>query len=426
MKIKTNNCEQEIFMLRNLSTLESFYIDNEINIVTVSDLTGSINALILQKAINTVLMMHPLLSSEVLESEQGYYFSTRAMVDDKLKMIGEVDKDARKQIILDELNKPLEKNSLTRFILLLEERVGLLKSQDISLVMTTHHAVSDGISCVALLEQIWKLYADILNNQSPENEPFPLMPAIEELVPAEFTEDELAEYIERYAETAKQFQPFTITPAEQGDMPVEIALVRKKFTLKQTRALLENCEAHNVSVHGAICAANLLAMRDIFSTDGKIDLGCHSPINVRSRLVPAIPDNAMFSAAVGCVHYQHITAETTLWTLAENVSGTIKNHIANGDIFKSILTYKETRLKSKLATSIGISNVGVIDVSQRFHKLKLESINFIPRIPLPMLSACVATSGERLTIIYPYAKPFYSTNVIKKIAEQATNYLLLS
>jgi hypothetical protein len=413
-------------MLRNLSTLESFYIDNDITIVTVSDLTGSINALILQKAIDMVIKMHPLLSSEVLESEQGYYFSTRATIDDKLKMLGEVNKDTRKQIILDELNRPLSRHSLARFTLLLEERIGILKSQNISLIMTTHHAVSDGMSCIALQEQIWKLYADILNNASLETAPLPLMPAIEDLVPTTFTEAELADYIERYAETAKKFQPFAVKPAEQGEIPVEIAFVRKKFTLKQTRFILENCKAHNISAHGAICAANLLAMRDIFSVDGHIDLSCHSPINVRSRLEPAIANNAMFSAAIGCVHYENASPETTLWNLSENISNTINNHIASGDIFKSILTYKETRLKSKLAVSIGVTNVGVVDLTQKFHKLKLESINFIPRIPLPMLSACVTTSGEKMTITYPYAKPFYSTNVIKKIADLATNYLLLS
>jgi hypothetical protein len=88
--------------------------------------------------------------------------------------------------------------------------------------------------------------------------------------------------------------------------------------------------------------------------------------------------------------------------------------------------YKETRLKSKLAVSIGITNLGIVNLLQPSHKLKLLSINFIPRIPLAMLSACATTSGDKLTITYPYAKPFYSTNVIKKLAERAANYLLTS
>jgi NRPS condensation-like uncharacterized protein len=135
-------------MLRALSTLESFYVDHEINITTVTDLKGSVNALLLQKAIETVVMSHPLLSSEVLQTEESYAFSQRASFDDKLKVIGEVDKDRRKQIIQSELNKPLGNNSLVRFTLLLEARIGILKSQEITLITTTHHAVSDGVSSI--------------------------------------------------------------------------------------------------------------------------------------------------------------------------------------------------------------------------------------------------------------------------------------
>ena len=411
-------------MLRALSTLESFYIDHDINIVTVTDLEGTVNPLILQKAITIVLQMHPLLSSEIQQADTGYYFSTRETVDDEVTVIGAVNKDKRKQIILSELNKPLTKMSMVRFTLLLEQRIGIIKSQNITLLTTTQHAVSDGISCIALQEQIWKVYAEIADNQSPAITSFPLMPAIENLIPTHFSSAELQDYIDRYAATSKQYQPFTVKPADLGDATVEISYVRKKFTLKQTRAILDHCKAHNVSVHGMICAANLLALRDLFGKDGQLDLSCHSPIDVRSRLTPALANNAMFSAAIGCAHVQAVSPETSLWTLAEAVSNTIKNHIESGDIFKSLLTYKETRLKSKLATSFGVTNVGKVDLPRPSRKLKLISMSFIPRIPLPMLTASVITSGDKLTITYPYAKPFYSATTIKKIAEQAATYLL--
>jgi hypothetical protein len=197
-------------MLRSLSSLESFFVDHDIAIVTVSDLQGTVNALILQKAIDMVVTMHPLLSSEVLQSDEGYYFSKRETVDDQLTVLGEIDKDARKQIILTELNTPLGKNSLIRCTLLLEERIGFIKPQNISFITNTHHAVSDGISCAALHEQIWKVYAEMTNGESPSVTDFPLMPAIEDLIPNDFSEAELAEYIERYAEIAQQFSPLVM------------------------------------------------------------------------------------------------------------------------------------------------------------------------------------------------------------------------
>lgn len=413
-------------MLRVLSNLESFYVDHEIAIVTVSDLQGTVNPLLLQKAIETVVMMHPLLSSEIHQTDDGYTFTKRTEFNDKLTVIGEVDKEKRKQIILSELNKPVANNSLIRCILMLEERVGIIKSQSISLLTSTHHAVSDGVSSVALHEQIWKVYAEISSNKSPEITPFPVMPAIENLIPNHFTEAELEDYIERYEQITKNHQPFTLKAVDQDDAAVEIGYVRKKFTLKQTKTILENCEKHNVSVHGAICAANLLALRDLFGVEGYLDLSCRSTVDVRSQLEPAIANNAMFSAAVGCVHCEKVSPDMSLWILGDAISNTIANYIASGDVFKSMLTYKDARLKSHFPSSIGVINVGFVKLSQPNYKLKLLAINFIPRIPLPVLSACVITSGDKLTITYPYAKPFYSGNVIKKIVERAANYLLTS
>ncbi len=411
-------------MLRSLSTLESFYVDQAVTIITVSDLEGIVNSLTLQKAIDAVVMMHPLLSSEILQSDEGYSFSKRENSEDKLTTLGQIDKDKRKEFILSELNSPLTKTSLIRFTLLLEERIGIIKSQHISLVTTTHHAVSDGMSCVALHEQIWKVYAELASYQPPTITDFPLMPAIENLIPTQYTEAELSNYIERYQKMAASYHPFVVKAVEQGEAAVEMSYVRKKFTLKQTKAIIENCKKHHVSVHGALCAANLLALKELYGKEGNLDLSCHSPIDVRARLEPAVSNNAMFSAAIGCGHVETVTPETTLWALGENISTTIKNHIESGDIFKSMLTYKEMRLKSKLACSIGITNVGVVNLPPKFGKLKLTALTLIPRIPLPMLTASAITSGDKLTITYPYAKPFYSGNVIKKIAEQAATYLL--
>jgi len=411
-------------MLRTLSTLESFYIDHDITIVTVSDLKGKINPLILQEAINAVVNMHPLLCSEVQQSPEGYFFAKRETVEDQCTILGEISKDKRKEIVLAELNNPLPKNNLIRFTLLLEERIGIIQPQHISLLMTTQHAVSDGISCIALQEQLWKMYADLANNESPAVTTFPLMPSIESLIPKNFTDNELTDYIDSYTQAEKRYQPFTMKAADKGDAPIEIHYVSKKFTRKQTKSILDHCKENNVSAHGAICAANLLALRDLFATEGQIDLSCHSPINVRSRLEPAIPNNAMFSAAIGCVHHEKVTSDTSVWTLGTDISTSIKNHVTSGDIFKSIMTYDKTRLKSPMAISMGITNVGAVNLSQKFRKLKLVSINFIPRIPLPMLAACVITSGDKLTITYPFAKPYYSTNVIKKIADLTSHYLL--
>jgi hypothetical protein len=251
------------------------------------------------------------------------------------------------------------------------------------------------------------------------------MPAIETLIPTNFTPAELTDYIERYAQIAKNHTPFTLKPGDlEEGATVEINYVRKKFTLKQTEAILSQCKARDVSVHGVICAANLLALKDIFGTEGQLDLSCHSPIDVRARLEPAVARDTLFSAAVGCTHVQHITADDTLQSIGEAVSATITNHIDSGDLFKSMLTYQETRLTNKLPSSIGITNVGSVNTIPISHKLKFQSIQLIPRIPLPLLTASVITSGDKLTITYPYAKPFYSGNTIKKIAEQAAINLL--
>ena len=207
-------------MLRTLSILETFYINQDITIVTISDLKGKINPLTLQEAIKSVVSSHPLLCSEVQETEDGYHFVKRESFNDQCIIHGEISKDKRKEMILAELNTPLPKTNLIRFTLLLEERIGIIEPQHISLIMTTHHAVSDGMSCIALQEQIWKVYADLALNESPSIPSSPLLPAVENLIPKNFTEDELEEYIERYSQAEKTTTPFSLKAADIGDSAI--------------------------------------------------------------------------------------------------------------------------------------------------------------------------------------------------------------
>ena len=263
-------------------------------------------------------------------------------------------------------------------------------------------------------------------NQPSTLAPFPLIPAIEDLIPTHFTELELTDYIERYMQTAKSFHPYTIKAAEKGEADIEMRYIRKKFTLKQTRAILDKCEKENISVHGAISAAHILAMRDISGKEEAVDISCHSPINIRPLLKPPLENSDMVSAALGYTHYQTISPEMSFAMIGESVTTTIKNCIDNGDLFKALLTVRETRLKVFLATSIGISNLGSVNLPPKFRKLKFVSINFMGRFPFAMLTGFVSTSGKKLTIMYPYAKPYYSTHAVSKLANLAEEYLLKS
>ena len=410
-------------MLRALSDLESFYIEKEITIVTVADLEGTVNPLILQKAIAAVVKSHPLLSSEVRSTPEGDCFYQRASCDDKMIVLGAVDKEKQKHMIVSELNQPLSKTSLFRFTLLLEEKVGIIKSQKITLISTIHHSVSDGICCIALQDQIWKTYAEMIADAPLTISSYPLLPAVEQLIPSHFSETELEDYIARYMQTAKHFHPFTLKTAEKGDTEIEMRYLRKKLTIKQTKAIVDQCSQLNISVHGAISAAHAMAMQQLSGIDGPVDLSCHSPVNIRPFLNPAVDDNAMVSAAIGCTHYQSVSPDASFVQLSEAISKTIHDSIENGDIFKSLLTVRETRLKVFLGTSIGISNVGVVKLPRISRKLKLTAMNFIARFPFPALTAYVSTSGDRLVMMYPYAKPYYSSKTISKLAELAETYL---
>jgi NRPS condensation-like uncharacterized protein len=411
-------------MLRNLSALESFYVTNNINIVTICDLTGTVNPLILKKAIQLVVMSHPLLSSSIITEDDQMCFAKRDSFNDKMVCIGQVDKFLKKEIILTELNKPLETSSLVRFTLLLERKIGIIASQAISLIITTHHAVSDGLSCVALQQQLWKVYSQLVNNQNPDLMEQPLLPAIEQLIPANFSEHELKEYVDTFTNKQSNFKPFTVKPNEKNDSAISLSYTQKKFSIKQTQQLIERCKENNASIDSVICAANLFALRDLFATDDAIDLSLHIPINIRKLLEPKLEHNAMLSAAIGCAHHESFTKETNLWSLATAISETIKTHIEQGDLFKSLLTYEQTRLTTTAATSIGISNIGIVNTQKLSQKLKLEGIQCIPSIPLPMLSAFVVTSDNKLLITYPFAKPFFSSSQIKRIADAAIVYLL--
>lgn len=418
-------------IIRPLSATETFYVISKVSIQIACHIRAHLlSADLLQQAILQVMQRHVFLSCRIIKKDNLYFFEKNTLQHIPLKIYENIDDQEKSHLIAcQELNIPLpEDKVLWRVSLLLHGQAKNIKQETNYILLTTiHHAIADGVCCIQLQQEILKIYADLLQKKNINfSSHLPVMPALEDLIPKTINETDLQDYIKKYIESAATINAYALKPlAIEKEERLQINFVQRKLSVAQTETLLTKCKENNISVHGVICAAHLLAVKKLLNNNlDKLILCCHSPVDIRSRLLPPLSKEHMLSAAIGCTSCCLIDSETSLWSLGKKITLDIQRSIDSQDIFKGLLTFKETRAKFKLPVAFGVTNVGVVDMPVNYGVFELQEIYFIPAFTLPMLTAAVVTFNKKLVINYPYTWPYYSERLINELADLAMSHLL--
>jgi NRPS condensation-like uncharacterized protein len=390
--------------LRPLSEIETFYAEANLSIHTTSHIQAVLPTQVLEKALNHTAKRHPLLSCRITRKNNLFYFDPIEGLIVPLQIHENVDTRAKYySITRDELNLPLEKErGLIRAVLL---KNGSSKKN--VLITTIHHAIGDGLCCIELHKEIAQTCADILENRFQPASPLPLMPPLEHLLPNSSR---------LYHDQSRIVIPPTSEPT--------IEFIQKKLNRTQLRSLLERCRANATTVHGALCAAHLLAIRELlYDTNHPIGLFCHSPINMRSRLTPPLDKEHMFCAASSYTGCYSVDCTTSIWSLGKKIGEDIRSFIETGDVFKKILQFRELKTQPKPPISFSLTNIGNIETPTSRDTLEINEMFFMPLYRVPILGASVGTFRDRLIITYPYLTPHYSSRLIHKIANLVISHL---
>lgn len=290
------------------------------------------------------------------------------------------------------------------------------------LVLCFHHSIADGRSGEALIRRLLDCIANKTTPAKASRPATAAMPPMSAVVPERFRWTELEEEAEALMDVQmrdyKRHGLVARQPWLNSAAPARIPrLIRLNLPPEATRRLLVQARAQKSSVHGALCAAQLLAQYHLHRLHGSeqpatLFLSC--PVDLRVHLEPPQPATpigfytSLLSASLA------LDTNTDFWDLARRVVAQTRRQIARGEghLFYNLYgldggTISPDRMarfgKAVLSSwqNTMVSNIGVVASVDSDPAVEAISFALCP-MPYQVLFNAVSTYKDRLILNVGY------------------------
>jgi hypothetical protein len=244
-------------------------------------------------------------------------------------------------------------------------------SQSTAFILVAHHSIADGLSLAyAIRDTLSALSGELL-------EPLPLAPAQEEILGVGAGSAALAD-AHAQPDGAPVAKPSTYRPLADA-RPVVKGL---RLPRGLTASLRDRARLEGTTVHGALCAAFVIAGRQVSAGWSHSALRMMSPINTRPLLEVGESCGVFVNAATSTFDGQAIG----FWELARDAKAAIAVGQTRDGVMASLSAMGEVVGKgAEIATAANfaanafahegmLTNLGVLTFGNRFGALKLENM----------------------------------------------------
>jgi NRPS condensation-like uncharacterized protein len=295
--------------------------------VNIARIEGSIKPAILQQALDFLQELHPLLQSHIINLEDVAYFKSEGTTKIPLDVIDKQDENEWLEVAQKELHQKFTRNTnpLCRLTLLRSS----ISDGINEIIVTFHHAITDGMSCMVFIDQLLSYYQQMSAGEDiPKVVTMQLLPPLEKLLDSGFiSKNNVAE--KQHNEVIPT--PHLIIEQEAPLNDRHTCLVTRILSQDMTLRLTERCKQEQTTVHGALCSAMLLAIAEIAFTELPITLSCGSNVNLRKYCKPQL-SNEHIGCFISLVEEIHTLNEnTTFWDLAQECKLKISRSINIGN-----------------------------------------------------------------------------------------------
>ncbi|MFD4973540.1 hypothetical protein [Streptomyces sp. NPDC058424] len=195
-----------------------------------------------------------------------------------------------------------------------------------TLTLMAWHAVSDGACMLALHQRLWRIYRDLAAGAGKASaaEPAGLPGPVEEHLLARHSPADVTAYAAQWSARLDASHPAALVPqaaCDGGPGPADGAH-RHRFALsaQQTEALARDARQRGASANTLLCAIATTAVRGLLSpVDGREQLTCLIPVDLRPRLRPALSADEFTFAASTASATVAVGPETDLGTTAAEI-----------------------------------------------------------------------------------------------------------
>ena len=411
-------------MRRALCPVETLYVGQRSRAVLSCTLRGRVDTGALSSAIDAVTDAHPSLRARIVPDGGGFALQ---LLEDAERTRLATRTGTAEEAHRVELNTPLPVGGpLSRAVLVSEpEGDGHL------FVLSVDHTVVDGHSGIALLNEIWDRYRELVEGgQRPVGGdgaaawPVPISELLPPTDPAR-----TAAYLDRRTEEAlrhpAELVAYDVTDPSAAEGRIEVC--RLTLDEERTGRLRRAARAAGVSVHALVAAALLTTARGRLPGGGPRTLGCLSPVDLRSRLSPPVPALVMVPAVTAHLQSLEVSPDSDPLKLARTVHARLGAFVA-GDgpaqemrIMPEIPRNPVLQLATVIATNMGAvpgprlpAGLEVTDV-----RLMPAREQYFPAAGRSPVMACVVSFEGRLAIEFPYFTACYSPTFVRSFRDGA-------
>jgi NRPS condensation-like uncharacterized protein len=403
------------------------YEDTPENVTLSATIKGSLNIDLLTKALEWLQLRHSRLRVRIITSNQNQpQFSSENVPPIPLRVIERQGEDRWCQEMKEELCRPLNWSQEPLL------RVLLLHSPNISnLIITFHHCIGDGLSGTYLIRDILQFI------DRPDNPPELLLdlPPIDEIIP-NITKNGAEEYLKYSTEEPILTAAYRNSHKAITSDAIPIRLFHWTLSSTITTQLVARCREENTSVHGALCAAFLLAIAAEIESPNQIILKCHTPVNIRNYLTIDVGENlGEYIARPITTH--RLSQETKFWDLAREVKDKLDRVVTEGKLFDDVLEAstllsshankdgENSHARDVKGTDLAITNLGNLTIEQEFTKLQLQELYLMATgaTTLPLFIG-VATLKDKMCFICRYQTSLVPDENVYSIKNAAMKQLV--
>ncbi len=433
---------------RKLSPSEKLWwvLDQECrsNFVMHARVIGSIREDDLRQSLNAVQVRHPLLRVRIeRDGWNSLSFKTSGVQGLPLRIveepysgwIKEVEKELHEEF-------PVQEGPLVRCTLVRHAR------EDNTILMAFHHAVGDGISGSFLMRDLFQAMALATGEKTCALPPLEPKRKMNAYFPewalgfsgrwrsVKFAGRILGEMLRHGKPTLPKFDQ-TAPPKER-----RARIVPQQLDPDFINRLHKQAREEGTTLHGALLAAQILAI-----THDRADKKEHpyiiaSPVNLRKRLAPPVGEDVGFFVTVG-VSVNMAKPDTEFWPLAKAVRGSLWQCVEAGEPFVYVLQHKDlSRITSLLGLGsfgrliyaragayltfggLTFSNIGIVEIENHQGPFTIEDLGFFASpSSFGSLIVCAATIKSRSTWNFVGMEPLLSKEHTERIAAKAMEVL---
>lgn len=337
------------------------------NFVVMADLSGSpLSEDGLRRGLDRLQANHPLLRANVAEDPRG------TVAFHRLEGVGipltvEVrDEDDWHEPIQAEFDAPFTDPALPL------ARCHLLTLPGRSVLsLTFHHVIGDGRSAVTLIKELLRYCLRGVESDAPRDVP----PPMHSLFPPEFQWGDHPAKAEALIQQMREELLRNGTPADlpflahrEPSRDPRLSVIR--LDASRGRNLQARCRAEGASVHGAVCAAHLIATHRLFGQANAETLYLMCPADLRPYLVSDMSERLSYCATFLRSTYR-VDSQLPVWPLAREIGADLRRRLQRGDGHMAYASLPLDRIRSsgpgfdaflaqveRLPAGSNISNIG--------------------------------------------------------------------